>query len=58
MELRPYAREGQRTGAFRFGDTRAMARAGALNAQVHAITDYITNARLGLAARHHHQNSG
>ena len=34
----PYVREGQRTGAFRFGDTRAMALAGALCALVHAVT--------------------
>ena len=33
----PYAREGQRTGAFRFGDTRAMALAGALH---HVLNAY------------------
>jgi len=41
----PYNREGQRTGAFRFGDQRAMALAGALCCIVHAVTG-ITNKRL------------
>lgn len=36
----PYAREGQRTGAFRFGDTRAMALTGALTAHVHAVSGF------------------
>jgi hypothetical protein len=34
----PYAREGQRTGALRFGDHRAMALAGALCLLLHAVT--------------------
>ena len=33
----PYDREGHRTGALRFGDTRAMALAGALCHQLHAV---------------------
>jgi hypothetical protein len=41
----PYAREGNRTGAFRFGDPRAMALAGALCCVVHAVTGF-TNASL------------
>ncbi len=36
----PYNREGQRTGALRFGDPRAMALAGALCAVVHAVTGF------------------
>ena len=36
----PYAREGQRTGAFRFGDQRAMALAGSLCLVVHAVTGF------------------
>jgi predicted MarR family transcription regulator len=36
----PYAREGQRTGAFRFGDTRAMALAGALHHVLNAVTGF------------------
>jgi len=46
----PYNREGQRTGALRFGDPRAMALAGALCMMVHAVTGF-TNASLrGLVA--------
>jgi hypothetical protein len=46
----PYNREGQRTGALRFGDPRAMALAGALCMVVHAVTGF-TNASLrGLVA--------
>jgi hypothetical protein len=46
----PYVREGQRTGALRFGDQRAMALAGALCVMVHAVTGF-TNASLrGLVA--------
>jgi hypothetical protein len=46
----PYIREGQRTGALRFGDQRAMALAGALCCFVHAIAGF-TNASLrGLVA--------
>jgi hypothetical protein len=41
----PYAREGQRTGASRFGDTRAMALAGALSCVVNAV-DGFTNTSL------------
>ena len=41
----PYIREGQRTGAFRFGDQRAMALAGALCLVVHAVTG-LTNKSL------------
>jgi hypothetical protein len=33
-----YAREGQRTGALRFGDPRVMALAGALGVMVHAVS--------------------
>ncbi len=33
----PYNREGQRTGALRFGDQRAMALAGSLCLGVHAV---------------------
>src|SRR6202142_2027385 len=36
----PYVREGQRTGALRFGDQRAMALAGALCLVVHAVTGF------------------
>jgi len=46
----PYVREGQRTGALRFGDPRAMALTGALCCFVHAIAGF-TNASLrGLVA--------
>jgi len=46
----PYHQEGQRTGALRFGDHRAMALAGALCNVVHAVTG-LTNASLrGLVA--------
>jgi hypothetical protein len=46
----PYNREGQRTGALRFGDPRAMALAGALCVMVHAVSGF-TNASLrGLVA--------
>jgi hypothetical protein len=41
----PYIREGQRTGALRFGDHRAMALAGALCHVVHAVTG-LTNRSL------------
>lgn len=46
----PYMCEGQRTGAFRFGDTRAMALTGALNAQVHAVTGFTNSSLRGLVA--------
>ncbi|MGH8925144.1 MAG: hypothetical protein ACRDWA_10985 [Acidimicrobiia bacterium] len=46
----PYIREGQRTGALRFGDQRAMALTGALSVFVHAVAGF-TNKRLrGLVA--------
>ena len=46
----PYVWEGQRTGALRFGDQRAMALAGALCVWVHAVAGF-TNASLrGLVA--------
>lgn len=53
----PYVREGQRTGALRFGDPRAMALAGALCCFVHALAGF-TNASLrglvaGLLGRDH-----
>lgn len=41
----PYAREGRRTGALRFGDHRAMALAGALCQSLHVVTG-ITNRSL------------
>jgi hypothetical protein len=37
---RPYQRDGQRTGALRFGDVRVMALAGALCLTVHAIAGF------------------
>ena len=46
----PYAREGQRTGAFRFGDARAMALAGALCCVVHAVTGFTNQSLRGLVA--------
>src|SRR6266568_352282 len=36
----PYVRDGQRTGALRFGDARAMALAGALCLTVHAVAGF------------------
>jgi hypothetical protein len=46
----PYAREGQRTGAFRFGDPRAMALTGALCCIVHAVTGFTNKSLRGLVA--------
>jgi hypothetical protein len=46
----PYVREGQRTGAFRFGDSRAMALAGALCCVVHAVTGFTNQSLRGLVA--------
>ncbi len=46
----PYAREGQRTGALRFGDPRAMALAGALCVMVHAVTGFTNKSLRGLVA--------
>jgi hypothetical protein len=46
----PYIREGQRTGAFRFGDQRAMALAGALCLVVHAVTGFTNKSLRGQVA--------
>jgi hypothetical protein len=46
----PYISEGQRTGAFRFGDTRAMALAGALSYQIHAVAGFTNHSLRGLVA--------
>jgi len=46
----PYAREGQRTGAFRFGDIRAMALAGALCMSVHAVAGFTNKSLRSLVA--------
>jgi hypothetical protein len=46
----PYAREGQQTGALRFGDTRAMAPAGSLCCVVHAVTGFTNHSLRGLVA--------
>jgi hypothetical protein len=46
----PYAREGQRTGALRFGDPRAMALAGALSVMVHAVSGFTNKSLRGLVA--------
>jgi hypothetical protein len=46
----PYHREGQRTGALRFGDHRAMALAGALCCVVHAVTGLSNKSLRGLVA--------
>jgi hypothetical protein len=46
----PYLREGQRTGAFRFGDQRAMALAGALCLVVHAVTGFTNKSLRGQVA--------
>ena len=46
----PYAREGQRTGALRFGDPRAMALTGALCCCVHAVTGFTNHSLRGLVA--------
>ncbi len=46
----PYNREGQRTGALRFGDPRAMALAGALCCVVHAATGFSNKSLRGLVA--------
>lgn len=43
----PYVWEGQRTGAFRFGDQRAMALAGSLCLVVHAVTGFTNKAFAG-----------
>jgi hypothetical protein len=46
----PYIREGQRTGALRFGDLRAMALTGALCCVVHAVTGFTNHSLRGLVA--------
>jgi hypothetical protein len=46
----PYAREGQRTGALRFGDVRAMALAGSLCLVVHAVTGFSNKSLRGHVA--------
>ncbi len=46
----PYAREGQRTGALRFGDPRAMALAGALCLTLHAVTGFTNRSLRALVA--------
>jgi len=46
----PYAREGQRTGALRFGDPRAMALAGALCTLLHAVTGFSNKSLRGHVA--------
>jgi hypothetical protein len=46
----PYIREGQRTGALRFGDPRAMALTGALTVFVHAVAGFTNKSLRGLVA--------
>ena len=46
----PYVREGQRTGALRFGDQRAMALAGSLCLVVHAVTGFTNKSLRGQVA--------
>jgi hypothetical protein len=46
----PYNREGQRTGALRFGDVRAMALAGALSVVVHAVAGFTNKSLRSLVA--------
>ena len=46
----PFACEGQRTGALRFGDQRAMALAGALCLVVHAVTGFTNKSLRGQVA--------
>jgi hypothetical protein len=48
----PYHREGQRTGALRFGDTRAIALAGALCHVLQAVTGFTNKSLRGLVAGH------
>ncbi len=48
----PYAREGQRTGAFRFGDPRATALAGALATTLNAVTGFSNKSLRGHVAGH------
>jgi hypothetical protein len=46
----PYNQEGQRTGALRFGDSRAMALAGALHILLHAVTGFTNKSLRGHVA--------
>ena len=46
----PYAKAGQRTGALRFGDERAMALAGALCLVIHAVTGFTNKSLRGQVA--------
>jgi len=46
----PYNREGQRSGALRFGDPRATALTGALCCVVHAVTGFTNQSLRGLVA--------
>ena len=46
----PYVREGQRTGALRFGDQHAMALAGALCVLLHAASGFTNKSLRGLVA--------
>jgi hypothetical protein len=46
----PYNREGQRTGALRFGDQRAIALAGALCTVLNAVTGFTNKSLRGLVA--------
>ncbi len=48
----PYNREGIRTGALRFGDTRAIALAGALCHVQQAVTGFTNKSLRGLVAGH------
>jgi hypothetical protein len=48
----PYNREGQRTGALRFGDVRAIALAGALCTVLNAVTGFTNKTLRGLVAEH------
>ncbi len=48
----PYNQEGQRTGALRFGDSRAMALAGALCHLLQGLTGFTNKSLRGLVAQH------
>jgi hypothetical protein len=48
----PYHKEGQRTGALRFGDQRAIALAGALCHVLHAVHGFTNKSLRGLVAAH------
>jgi hypothetical protein len=52
----PYNREGQRTGALRFGDSRAIALAGALSHVLGAVTGFTNKTLRGLVAGYLGQN--